>query len=110
MASEGEKDWVSSAACNKDAEEEIHVRKVHAQNPEPPRTALWSLFQRSDKRKLDEIATQPSVFDDPEQAQYHQPHPKYENLHRFDPNFTWTWAEEKVSFMNVKENQESKLS
>lgn len=56
---------------------------------------LTSLWQRS-KRKIqqNEIATQPSVFDDPALAKFYEPHPKYENLHRFDPSFRWTWSEE----------------
>ncbi|KAI9844265.1 MAG: hypothetical protein M1837_005675 [Sclerophora amabilis] len=94
--SKDSKDPISYAISNDDAngKEGRLAGEGHALNPEPPRTALGSLFRRSDKRKLDEIATQPSVFDDPQQAQYHQPHAKYENLHRFDPSFTWTWAEE----------------
>ncbi|KAK4222180.1 major facilitator superfamily domain-containing protein [Podospora fimiseda] len=60
-----------------------------------PTTNLSSLWTRAkDTRKLDEIATQPCVFDDPNLAPYFAPTEKYENRHRFDPSFKWTWREE----------------
>jgi hypothetical protein len=51
-----------------------------------------------------------SVFDDSGAAQFYQPIEKYEGAHRFDPNATWTPAEEKalvrtVSFLSRMSNK-----
>lgn len=54
------------------------------------------VFGKSEKVDLNAIATHPSVYDDPDTAQFYQPRADYENLHRFDPTARWTWAEEKV--------------
>ncbi|PWY77523.1 MFS general substrate transporter [Aspergillus heteromorphus CBS 117.55] len=53
-----------------------------------------SWFRRSKACDPNAIATQPSVYDDPELAEEYKPRPDWEGIHRFDPAARWTWAEE----------------
>lgn len=48
----------------------------------------------------DAIATQPSVFDEPG-GDFYAPPESYENAHRFDKSFRWTWREEKQLLKRV---------
>ncbi|KAI1391690.1 MFS general substrate transporter [Hypoxylon trugodes] len=59
-----------------------------------PETHRRFWFQKSKHRNPDDIATQPSVYDNPDIAAQYKPHDDWENLHRFDPRARWTWAEE----------------
>ncbi|WWC72811.1 uncharacterized protein I206_106775 [Kwoniella pini CBS 10737] len=53
-----------------------------------------------DSEALDDIATQPSVYDG-QHAEYYKPREDWENISAFDPSFRWTWREEQKAIRKV---------
>jgi hypothetical protein len=88
---EKERDSFSDTASLADRTTAYHVQ--HG----PITDALVNFFRISrkhhDTSALDDIATQPSVYDGPQAAHY-QPRADWENIEAFDPSFRWTWREE----------------
>ncbi|GJC83619.1 hypothetical protein ColLi_06457 [Colletotrichum liriopes] len=72
---------------NRILREQAELRKQDA-----PIIPILSFFKKKSDYDPNTIATQPSVYDNPSTAKFFQPHPRYENLHRFDPTFRWTWG------------------
>ncbi|TLD23016.1 hypothetical protein PspLS_07062 [Pyricularia sp. CBS 133598] len=59
-----------------------------------PRKYKRFFWQKKAPHDPNAIATQLSVFDDHETAEKYHPRQDWENYHRFDTQFRWTWKEE----------------
>lgn len=74
---------------------------------EPIQSGKNNWWSGSPPVDLDAIATQRSVYDDPDVAKLYQPRVDWENLHRFDPSARWTWREEKVYLIQFRSTYET---
>ena len=86
-----------SASSSNEKITPVQVRELPLGAPiDTNRKFFW---QKSEPLDLDAIATQSSVYDDPDLAVQYRPREDWENLHRFEPSARWTWREEKVRAM-----------
>jgi hypothetical protein len=79
-----------------DRDSQVKTNVSETTYPVHDKNTLWSKPQ-----DLDAIATKRSVFDDDELGKFYAPPADYENAHRFDPTFRWTFREERAVLRKV---------
>ncbi|KAK3716312.1 hypothetical protein LTR37_006462 [Vermiconidia calcicola] len=88
---------INSETSSRKNEPQVNVDDLGeaVRDPGPIGPAISSFWKKkADRLNLEEVATQKSVFDNPNLATYFKPNSDYENVHLFDPSERWTWAEE----------------
>ena len=95
MTTEVSKTPTRTVDLRADTDEEKCLNNGLAKAPTPIGLAINLFGRKSGQMKQDEVATQPSAFDNYQSSLPYHPCAQFENRHRFDPKERWTWSEER---------------